>query len=559
MAALRSEFEVGSTRWAVRIAQWTAMGIPPADFAKPKIAIVNSSSQLSVCFAHLDDLARDVATAVREAGGLPFEIRTAAPSDFITSAGRSARYLMPTRDLIVNDVEVAVEGAVLDGMVCLSSCDKTTPAHLMAAARLDVPTVVVIGGYQSCGTCLDRVIDIDDVYEAVGSVAAGTMTAAELEEMAAAAITGPGVCAGFGTANSMHVLAEALGMTMPGSAPVRAGSPAMVERAQAAGRRVVEMVQEELRPRQVMTPTAFGNAVKVAVASACSVNVVRHLQAVAVEAELDVDVYDLVARDGDVPLLTGIRPNGVHSVGDFERAGGVRALMAQLGGLVDRTCLTVSGRTVGELLDEPFEIDEGVIRPLTAPLRTDPGLVLLTGSLAPEGALVKLAAVPASRSRFEGSAVVFESEEDAIDAIRAGGLRGGEVAVLRGLGPVGGPGTVFAAGFVAALNGAGLAPSVACITDGELSGLNRGITVGQVMPEAAVGGPVALVEDGDTIVIDLDARRVDLLVDDDVLADRRSRWHPPAQPTERSWLTFYRGLVGPLRRGAVLEVPDPRP
>jgi dihydroxy-acid dehydratase len=242
MERLRSNFAPGTTRWAVRRAQWSAMGISVADQEKPKIAVVNSSSKLSVCFAHLDDVAATVIDAVRAAGGLPFEIRTTAPSDFVTSAGREARYLMPSRDLVVNDIEAAVEGAQLDGMVLLSSCDKTAPAHLMAAARLDLPAVLVIGGYQRGGTYAGCSVDIDSVYESVGAVASGQLRVEELGAMADSAITGPGVCAGLATANTMHVLAEALGMTMPGSAPVRANSEPMFERATAAGRRVVELV-----------------------------------------------------------------------------------------------------------------------------------------------------------------------------------------------------------------------------------------------------------------------------------------------------------------------------
>lgn len=555
MTTLRSDFEPGSTRWAVRRSQWRAMGIAEEDFAKPKIAVVNSSSQLSVCYAHLDDLARLVAAEIRAAGGLPFEIRTAAPSDFVTSAGRSARYLMPSRDLIVNDIEVAVEGAVLDGMICLASCDKTTPAHLMAAGRLDVPSIVVIGGYQLGGhdPHTGRDVDIDDVYEAVGAVAAGRIEVADLERMTEHAVCGPGVCAGLGTANTMHLVCEALGMAMPGSAPVRAGGPAMTERATAAARRIVELVRDGVRPRTILVPAAFENAVMVAIAVAGSVNVARHLQAIAVEADLDIDVYGLIERLGkDVPTLCAVRPNGLHRVEDLERAGGTLAVMSRLAGLIHRDLPTVSGRTVGELVDSAVVADPAVVRPVDDPVRAEPGLAMLRGSLAPDGALVKLGAVPGGLRRFSGPARVFDTEEDAIDALGDGRLRGGEVVVLRGLGPKGGPGTVFAAGFVAAVNGAGLAGSLACVTDGELSGLNRGITVGQVMPEAAEGGPLALVEDGDGVTIDLDGRRVDLDVAADVLAERQAAWQPPAPPTDRGWLAQYWQLVGPLRRGAVL-------
>jgi dihydroxy-acid dehydratase len=557
MKGLRSAFEPGTTRWVVRRSQWRAMGISERDMARPKIAVVNSSSGLSVCYQHLDELAALVAGAIRDAGGLPFEIRTAAPSDFITSAGRSARYLMPSRDLIVNDIEVAVEGAMLDGMVCLSSCDKTTPAHLMAAARLDVPTIIVVGGYQVGGRCAGRHTDIDDVYESVGAVSSGRLSLEDLTRMTDVAIDGPGVCAGLGTANTMHMLAEALGMTMPGSTPVRAGSERMTTAALAASHRIVELIRKDIRPRSILTPEAFHNAVAVDLAISGSVNSVRHLQATAVEAGLDVDVIGLIETLGStIPTLTSVRPNGPHLVPDLERAGGTLGVLRQLRPRLELGARSVAGPELGSLLDAEAVADEQVIRPLGDPVSGEPGLGVLRGTLAPAGALVKIGAIPAGRRRFAGPARIFEAEEDAIEAIAAGSLRPGDVVVLRGLGPKGGPGTVFAASFVAALNGAQLASSVACVTDGELSGLNRGIVVGQVMPEAALGGPLALIEDGDIVGIDIDARALDVAVDPEVLAERRRSWTPPAPPTERSVLTQYWHLVQPLEVGAVLA-PEP--
>lgn len=550
---LRSDFEPGTTRWAVRRSQWRAMGISDADMAKPKIAVVNSSSGLSVCYEHLDELAKSVADGIRAAGGLPFEIRTAAPSDFVTSAGRSARYLMPSRDLIVNDIEVAVEGAVLDGMVCLASCDKTTPAHLMAAARLDVPTVVVLCGYQVGGMCQGRDTDIDDVYESIGAVAAGHISIEELTEMTEVAVDGPGVCAGLGTANTMHILAESLGMAMSGSTPVRAGSQRMEEAAAAAAVRIVELVDQDVRPRSIMTPAAFHNAVTVDLAISGSVNSVRHMQAIAAEAELDLDIVRLIEiLSPTVPTLTSVRPNGPFRVPDLDDAGGTLAVMKRLESLLQLDAQTVSGRSVGELLETAEVRDGDVIRTVEAPFSTSSGLAILRGSLAPGGSLVKLGAIPDGRRRFSGPAHIFESEEDAIAAIADGSLRSGEVVVLRGLGPKGGPGTVFAAGFVAALNGAGLASEVACVTDGELSGLNRGFVVGQVMPESALGGPLALVIEGDTVTIDLESRTVDVDVSTEEMATRRAAWVPPAAPTERSLLTQYWHLVQPLEQGAVM-------
>jgi len=551
MRPLRSNFEPGTTRWAVRRSQWRAMGIRDSDLLKPKIAVVNSSSQLSVCYAHVDGVVALLADEIRSAGGLPFEIRTAAPSDFVTSAGRAGRYLMPTRDLIVNDIEVAVEGALLDGMVCVSSCDKTTPAHLMAAARLDIPTIVVVGGYQLGGACMGRPVDIDDVYESVGAVASGGMSIDELTEMTEVAIVGPGVCAGLGTANTMHILAEALGMALPGSSPVRAGSERMLSNARDAGRRIVELVEDDLRPRDILTAEAIQNAVAVDLAIAGSVNSIRHLQAIAVEASLDVDVRELVEAT-NVPTIVAIRPNGPYRIEDLERAGGTQAVMRRLSDHLGLSARTVAGGTVADLVATATVLDDEIVRDVDDPFRSDPGLALLRGNLAPEGALVKLGGVPRDRLAFSGPSVIFETEDDAILGIGDGRLRPGVVAVLRGMGPKGGPGTVFAAGFVAALNGAGLSKDVACVTDGELSGLNRGLIVGQVMPEAAEGGPLALLLPGETITINIPARTIDMEVEASEIATRRAGWRPPAAPTARSVLTQYWHLVQPLSDGAVL-------
>lgn len=554
MTELRSNFEPGTTRWAVRRAQWTAMGMTPEEQARPKIAIVNTSSRLSVCFAHLDDVALTVAEAVHRAGGLPLEIRTTAPSDFVTSAGRKARYLMPTRDLIVNDIEAAVEGAVLDGMVLLSSCDKTTPAHLMAAARLDLPAVVVVGGYQRGGTFSGCSVDIDTVYESVGPVAAGEMSIEELGALADSAIEGPGVCAGLATANTMHCLAEALGMTMPGSAPTRANSPSMLERAVAAGERIVEMVAEQLTARKVLTREAVENAIEVALALGGSVNCMRHLAAVAAEADLDIDVVGAFESHGrDAVQLAAIRPNGTDQVWDLDRVGGVQTVLRTLLPRLHGEALTVSGRTVAELAADAQQADGQVLHELTDPIRPEPGLLILRGSLAPDGAIVKVAGVGAARRQFTGPACVFAGEDAAIDALGRGEVKPGQVIVLRGMGPRGGPGTVFAASFVAALNGAGLGGQVAVVTDGELSGLNHGLVVGQVMPEAADGGPLAGVGDGDQIRIDLDARSLDVDPVRDGAPVRASD-----SKDEVGWLGQYAALVGPVQTGAVLRRPAGR-
>ena len=547
----RSNFEPGTTRWAVRRAQWRALGLTDGDMKKPKIAIINSSSEISICFSHLDEVAKIVKEGICEAGGLPFEIKTTAPSDFITGAGRGGRYLMPSRDLLVNDIEVAVEGAVLDGMVCLSSCDKTAPAHLMAAARLNIPSILVIGGYQACGRFHNKPVDIEDVFESVGELATRHTSTKEIEEMCEVAILGPGVCAGMGTANTMHIMAEALGMTLPGSAPVAAAGQRMRDFAREAGRRIVALVNDDLRPRNIMTPPAFANAMAVGLAVSGSINMLRHLQAVASEGEIAVDVYKLIHELGSkVPLLCAIKPNGSGRIEDLEAAGGARAVMKQLEELLDRNVMTVTGHTLGENLAD-VTVGNGVIGSLNRPVGPGPSVVILQGSLAPQGAIMKLGTGKASS--FHGKCRVFESQEAAMEALARGEIRGGEVVVLRGLGARGGPGVASASWFVAAVNGARLGEEIAVITDGQLSGLNRGFTIGQVMPEAADGGPIALVRDGDSVLIDVNARRINLELEEYELDARRAALPPFVNAEKTGWLALYQDCVQPLTQGGTLK------
>jgi dihydroxy-acid dehydratase len=548
---LRSNFERGSTRWAVRRAQWCAMGIREEDFDKPKIAVVNSSSTLSVCYIHLDEISQIVQKSIRQHGGLAFEIRTAAPSDFVTSAGKKARYLLPSRDLIVNDIEVMVEGACLDGMVLLSSCDKTTPAHLMAAGRLNIPSIVVPCGYQLGGECGGREVDIEEVYKAVGTVATGSMRVDELESWTKVAIQGPGVCAGLATANSMHIMAESLGMAASGTTPIRAGSERLKSAASAAGETIMRLINEDLRPRKILTASALRNAIRVAIAMGASVNVVRHLAAIAAEAELDLDVVGLFESLGaNIPQITQIKPNGPDRIEHLDQAGGTRAVQSQLRDRLELEALTVSGKTLQSALEAPFAIDQKIIRPIANPFRQEPGLVILRGNLAPGGAIMKISAVPGALREFEGPARVFEDEDDALRELGKGGIHPGDIVVLRMMGPMGGPGTVFACSMMAALVGAGLGDSVAVVTDGELSGLNRGITVGQVMPEAAAGGPLAVVREGELIRIDVTARRIDVKAKD--LEERTRSWKRPDRKIPPGWLAIYSEVVQPIEGGAVL-------
>jgi dihydroxy-acid dehydratase len=555
---LRSNFTPGSTPWAMRRAQWTALGLTEADLEKPKIGLVNSSSSLASCFSHLDQIVGPLKQAITAAGGVAFEVRTAAPSDAITSAGAAGQYILPSRDLIASDIEVAVEGALLDGMVCLASCDKTTPGQLMAAGRLNIPTIIVGCGYQPSGMYRGEAVDFEDIFRFAGHVNAGRMTIDELGEMSRCAVTGPGVCAGMGTANSMHLAAEALGMALPGTTPVLALGPKMWGAVAAAGARIVELVAEDVTPRSILTPAAFRNAIIAILAVAGSVNCLKHLQAIAVEAGADVDVYRLFEELAPtVPLLTDVKPNGDTQITAFEAAGGTLGLLRQLAPLLNLSAPTVGGGTLGEAIGltagSAMIVDESVIRPLDKPVATHPAIVVMRGSLAPDGAVLKRTVADDAPLAFRGPAKVVHSRDEGVAAAKAGRFAAGDVVVLTGLGLRGSPGMGLTSALMFAIDGAGLSTSVAVITDGQMSGLvNGGLVIAEVSPEGAAGGPLGLVRDGDLITIDVNARTVDLEVEAGELAARRAALPPLAAPTGCGWLSVYARSVAPLGSGATL-------
>jgi dihydroxy-acid dehydratase len=538
----------------MRRAQWTALGLTEADLEKPKIAIVNSSSQLASCFSHLDEIVPPLKAAVTQAGGVAFEVRTAAPSDAITSAGAAGQYILPSRDLIASDIEVAVEGALLDGMVCLASCDKTTPGQLMAAGRLNIPTIIVACGYQPSGVYKGESVDFEDIFRFAGHVNAGRMTVAELGEMSRCAVTGPGVCAGMGTANSMHLAAEALGMALPGTTPVLARGDKMWDAVARAGSRIVALVEEDQKPRSLLTKAAFSNAVTAILAVSGSVNCLKHLQAIAVEAGCDVDVYGLFEeRAPKVPLLTDVKPNGDTQVTAFDAAGGTLGLLKQLAPLLDLSAMTVGGMTLGTAV-AAATVDENVIRPAGKPLATHPGIVVMRGSLAPDGAVLKRTVADDAPLSFRGPAKVVHSREEGVAAAKAGQFTAGDVVVLTGLGLRGSPGMGLTSALMFAIDGAGLSTKVAVITDGQMSGLvNGGLVVAEVSPEGAAGGPLGLVREGDMISIDVDRRAIDLEVDPAELDRRRAKLPPLAAPAGCGWLSVYARTVAPLGRGATLS------
>ncbi len=508
--------------------------------------------------AHLDGIVPVLTEAIRAAGAVPFEVRTTAPSDFVVGAGARGAYILTSRDLVTNDIEASVEGAQLDGMVCLTSCDKTVPGQLMAAARLNIPTLMLACGYQPSGEFEGEHVDIEDVFVGAMHAQMGTMPLDKVIGMSRNAIRGPGVCSGMGTANSMHIACEALGMALPGTTPVAANSPAMFDAARRAGARIVAMIAEDLKPRDILTPAAFANAVRAILAVGGSVNCIKHLQAVATESGCGADVYGMFERLGDeVPVLAAVRPVGEHFIEDFEAAGGAFAVMGHLLPLLDGQALTVTGRTAAENLVGARSAKPEVIRPLDRPYTRRPAITMLRGTLAPGFGIVKTGVAERKVRRFSGPAICFATSDDAIAALQDGRIRPGHVVVTRGAGVRGGPGMGGGSSkLVFALDGAGIAEQVAMITDGPLSGLVcKGLVVAEVSPEGAELGPLALVHDGDTITIDLDTRRCDLEVSEAEMTRRASQWTPPPPRFDSGWLQIYRRNVGPVTEGAVLVQP----
>ena len=534
-----------------RRANWRALGLSLEDMEKPKIAVVNSSSELAICYAHLDGIARIVKEEIRAAGGVPFEVRTAAPSDFITGAAKRGSYILAGRDIIANDIEVQVEAALLDGMICLTSCDKTPPGHLMAAARLNIPTILVIGGYQPAGEINGEPIDVEDVWGGSIGERFGKAPKFPVEEMAEHAIMGPGVCQGMATANTMHSTVEALGMCLPGHAPVRANSPKMQANAREAARRIVAMVHEDLKPRQILTEGAFRNAIATVLAVSGSINAIKHLQATAIEAQNGLDVFKLWEEMSDIPVLSAVRPTGDVRIEQFEDAGGARAVLKRLESRIDTSALTCTGKTLAENLEGYEILGPEVIRPMDDPIGPGPSIAILKGSFA-ETAVVRLGIRDGSRpEEFTGPARVFESTEECMQAIQDRVVQPGDVVVSRNQGLKGGPAMGGGASLILfALDAAGLAKTTAFVTDGQLSGLClKGLTVAEVHPEAATGGPIGKIRDGDVITISVAKRSIDV----DVPADELSRRNGPGWKTPATgYLDTFRHDVRDMSTGGVL-------
>ncbi len=538
----------------MRKAMWLNLGKTEEDMKKPKIAIVNSSSNVAVCFSHLDEIAKVVSDEIHKAGGLAFEVRTVAPADFIYT-GHMGGYVQASRDLISFDVESAVEGVGFDGIICLASCDKTLPGQMMAAARVNIPTIIIACGYQPCGTYKGEHFDIEDLFIQTGHYRVGRITEEELQEMTEAAIKGPGVCQGIGTANTMHIACEALGFTLPGTTPVLANSPAMWDAVKASSRRILELVDQNVCPRDLLTPEAFENCVKTILSVSGSTNSMKHLQAIAKAARSDVDIFDMFDRfAGEIPLLVAIRPNGRHFIDDMEEAGGTLCVMKELESKLKTGAKTVSGKSLGENLKGVKVKNENVIRPIENPWNTRPGIVLLKGNIAKDFGIVKLQVDDETKPHcFKGPAKVFRDGNGVVEALNAGLIKKGDVIVICGLGITGTPGMGGPGSALFALDGMGLTGDVAIVTDGHASGLcNMALMAVDVTPEAAAGGNIGLLRDGDIITVDTDNRILRADVSDEEFELRRKDAPDYHRYGEEGWLKLLQERVRPLNEGAIL-------
>ena len=541
----------GASRAPAR-AMLRATGLTDDDLTRPLVGVANTWIEIGPCNYHLRELAADVKAGVREAGGTPLEFNTVSISDGITMGCEGMRASLVSREVIADSIELVARGNLFDAVVVLVGCDKTIPAGVMALARLDVPGLVLYGGSIAPGRWHDKDVTIQDVFEAVGAYAAGTLSAQELTTLERQACPGAGACGGQFTANTMATVCECLGISPFGSASVPAGSPDKSAVARAAGALAIDLLRRGLRPRQILTRQAIENGIAAVAATGGSTNAVLHLLAIAREAgvPLEIDDFDRISRR--VPLLADLKPGGRFVATDLHRAGGIPLVARRLleGGHLHADSLTVTGRTIGAHAGEAVETrGQEVVRPLSNPLKTTGGLVVLKGNLAPEGAVVKVAGY--DTKVHVGPARVFDSEELAFEAIQGGAITAGDVVVIRFEGPKGGPGMREMLAVTAAIVGAGLGDSVALVTDGRFSGATRGLMAGHVAPEAAHGGPIAAVRDGDIIRFDLEARRLTVDLSDADLASRLAKLELPPPRATTGVMGKYARLVSSAAQGAV--------
>ena len=536
---------------------FNALGFTEEEMKKPMVGIVSSYNEIVPGHMNLDKIVNAVKLGVAEAGGVPVVFPAIAVCDGIAMGHIGMKYSLVTRDLIADSTECMALAHQFDALVMVPNCDKNVPGLLMAAARINVPTVFVSGGPMLAGHVKGQKRSLSSMFEAVGANAAGTMTEEEVREFEEKVCPTCGSCSGMYTANSMNCLTEALGMGLRGNGTIPAVYSERIKLAKHAGMAVMEMLKKDIRPRDIMTKDAILNALTVDMALGCSTNSMLHLPAIAHEIGFDFDISFANPISEKTPNLCHLAPAGPTYMEDLNEAGGVYAVMKELAdiGLLNLDCMTVTGKTVGENIKDAVNKNEEVIRPVSNPYSKTGGLAVLKGNLAPDGSVVKRSAVVEEMMVHEGPARVFDCEEDAIDAIKSGKIVKGDVVVIRYEGPKGGPGMREMLNPTSAIAGMGLGSSVALITDGRFSGASRGASIGHVSPETAVGGPIALVKEGDIIKINIPAMTLDVDVSDEEMEQRRKEWVPREPKVTTGYLSRYRELVTSGNRGAILEVP----
>ena len=533
-----------------------ALGLTEEEISRPLIGVVSSYNEIVPGHMHLDKISQAVMAGVRAAGGTPIQFPAIAVCDGIAMGHIGMKYSLVTRDLIADSTEAMAIAHQLDGLVMVPNCDKNVPGLLMAAARINVPTIFCAGGPMLAGRLPDgRRTCLSHMFEAVGAYHAGTLDEEGVKTYVEQACPSCGSCSGMYTANSMNCLTEAIGMALKGNGTIPAPYSARIRLAKATGMQIMKLVEKDIKPRDIMTEAAFHNAETVDMALGCSTNTMLHLPAIAHEAGIDID-FDMANEiSSKTPNLCHLAPAGDTFMEDLEAAGGVYAVMKELtkGGLLDTSVMTVSGNTMGENIANAENLNKDIIRPFDDPFMASGGIAVLKGNLAPDGCVVKQSAVAPSMMQHEGPARVFDSEEDAIKVIYEGGINAGDVVVIRYEGPKGGPGMREMLNPTSAIAGMGLDESVALITDGRFSGATRGASIGHVSPEAASGGNIGLVEEGDIIVIDITNKTIELKVSDEELAARRAAWVCPEPKVKTGYLARYAKLVSSADKGAILE------
>lgn len=558
---MRSDLMKKGVEKAPHRSLFKAMGYTQAELERPLIGVANSANEIIPGHIHLDKITEAVKAGIRLAGGTPIEFSTIGVCDGIAMNHQGMRYSLASRELIADSVEIMAMAHPFDGLVLVPNCDKIIPGMLMAAMRLNIPALMVSGGPMLAGRAAGKAVDLVSVFEGVGSYKSGRISAEQLAELEDCACPGCGSCAGMFTANSMNCLTEALGIGLPGNGTIPAVSAARIRLAKMAGMRILDLIQQNLCPRDIATRDAFENAIAVDMALGCSTNTVLHVPAIAHEAGIDLSLETFNRISSRTPHLCSLRPAGPHFLEDLDAAGGVQGVMHELatGNLIHLSSMTVTGRTVGDNVKSFPVLDHDVIRPLDRPYHNEGGIAILYGNLAPEGAVVKQSGVAPEMLQRTGRARVFESEAEAATAILDGQIQPGNVVVIRHEGPKGGPGMQEMLTPTAALVGMGLGKEVALITDGRFSGGTHGAAIGHVSPEAAVGGPIALVKEGDRIAIDIPNKKLELLVDAAELEQRRAAWTPPEPRVREGYLAHYAHLVTSGARGAILQWSENQP